>query len=137
MTAREILQYFGTEIMRDNFDENVWVNSMKNKVKSTLTKNNQKMFVFVPDIRYVSESVHMDYLVDIYRKEAEIANKDGHKSEKSGMLIPDESISFSVVNDGTLKELKEKAIFFCENILLKDELWSLNKSEGTTLGGIV
>ena len=120
MTAREILQYFGTEIMREGFDQLIWVNSLKSTANARARAFQQGVtFVFVPDIRYPNEAEHMDYLVDIYRTEAELANGDMHISERSGMLIPDYKIDFSVVNDGTLQELEEKAALFCESILLK------------------
>jgi len=125
MTARDILQYFGTEVMREGFDFDIWVNSLRmNAIKELNTLSQKypqhKLVVLVPDIRYPNETNFLDYLVDIYRKEAEIANTDGHISEKSGMLISDSRVNHSVDNNSTIVDLQEDAKEFARNFLKED-----------------
>ena len=51
LTGREILKYFGSQIMRNNFDENIWVNILKNKVNILKTSKN----ILITDIRHENE----------------------------------------------------------------------------------
>lgn len=122
MTARDILQFFGTEIMREGFDFDFWVKSLQVNVDNLLHKNKKvhpdsKLIVLVPDVRFPNESVFLDILIDIYRKEAELANVDGHISEKSGMLIPDSRVDYSVDNNSSIVDLQENAKEFAVSIL--------------------
>lgn len=50
MTAREVMQFVGTNIMRNMFDENIWVNACINDIKS---KN--KPYAIIADLRFPSE----------------------------------------------------------------------------------
>ena len=129
MTAREILQYFGTEIMRDNFCHDIWIKSLEIQAEAAFERSRkcnqmkpfeweQPAYVFVPDVRYPNEADKMDLLVDIYRPEAKRNNVDVHVSELSGSCIAQEKIGFTVMNDGTLDDLQSKAVAFCTDILL-------------------
>lgn len=48
LTGREILKYFGSQMMRNNFDENIWVNILKSKIIE-----NKK--ILITDIRHENE----------------------------------------------------------------------------------
>ena len=50
MTAREVMQFFGTNIMRNMFDENIWVNACINDIK-----NKNKPYAIISDLRFSSE----------------------------------------------------------------------------------
>lgn len=122
MTSRDILQYFGTEVMREGFDFNIWINSLKRNAQvhlETVAVNAKPLLVLVPDIRYPNESEFLNYLVDIYREDAELANVDMHISEKAGSLIPDERVNLFVENNGTIEELQQKAKEFAQFIVKK------------------
>ena len=117
MKAREILQYFGSEVMRNGFDTNVWVNSLylygEKRLKEVMPLFNaglkrQPLYIIVPDIRFPNEADFVDYLVDIYRPEAEENNQDVHISEKAGKEFTRE-IDLQVGNFGLKEELKDSA----------------------------
>jgi hypothetical protein len=123
MTARDILQYFGTEVMREGFDHNIWINSLKmNAEVYRQTIESDKLIVLVPDIRYPNESDFLDYLVDIYRKDADLANTDSHISEKAGMLIPDTRVNLSIENNSTIEDLQQKAKEYAHFIVKKTDV---------------
>lgn len=62
MSSREVLQILGTDIFRKMFDENVWVNCVKNYIQ----KSDAKYFI-IDDMRFESElnviSKNFDHLV--------------------------------------------------------------------------
>lgn len=62
MSAREVLQILGTDIFRKMFDENVWVNCVKNYIQ----KSDAEYFI-IDDMRFESElniiSENFDHLV--------------------------------------------------------------------------
>ena len=62
MSAREVLQILGTDIFRKMFDENVWVNCVKNYIQ----KSDSKYFI-IDDMRFESElnviSKNFDHLI--------------------------------------------------------------------------
>jgi|APGre2960657373_1045057.scaffolds.fasta_scaffold00736_17 hypothetical protein len=62
MSAREVLQILGTDIFRKMFDENVWVNCVKNYIQ----KSDAKYFI-IDDMRFESElnviSKSFDHLI--------------------------------------------------------------------------
>ncbi len=54
VSIRNMLQYFGTEMMQRNFGKNVWVNSIKNRIIS-LEKDADKYVYIITDIRFPHE----------------------------------------------------------------------------------
>lgn len=49
MTGRRCLQYFATEVMRNNFDEGFWTKIIAQKIKNEISKGNR---VIIPDVRF-------------------------------------------------------------------------------------
>lgn len=77
MTARELMQIFGTDIMRQYFDDSIWVNSCMNRIK----KDN-KSFAIVSDMRFHSElNVWLKNQGIVVRLGRSVDSLDGHKSE--------------------------------------------------------
>jgi hypothetical protein len=78
MTAREIMQVFGTDIMRNMFSPMVWVNACIRKIQ----KDNPKIAI-IADLRFPSELEAVEqaggYIVRLERKPF----KDNHPSETS------------------------------------------------------
>jgi len=77
MTAREVLQIFGTDICRKMFDENIWVNATLKRMKSDGVQ-----LALVSDLRFKSEIKSIvsndGYLIRLIRN---VAGKDSHPSE--------------------------------------------------------
>ena len=77
MSAREILQIFGTDIMRNMFSQKIWVDATLRRIN-----NIECSFVVIPDVRFVSEvnaimGLENGYLIRLTRKVFE----DSHPSE--------------------------------------------------------
>ena len=51
MTGRQILEYFGTNVLRDRYDPNVWLDT----VKRVIEKNIDKCNMVVSDVRFENE----------------------------------------------------------------------------------
>lgn len=70
---RQILQSFGTEAMKEQFGEDVWVNLLKERAL-----NSSANFIIVPDFRFFSEEIS-PYTVKIINND--IVQNDSHRSE--------------------------------------------------------
>lgn len=123
MTNREIWQFFGTNIMRNQWHYDIWVMITKKHIED-MRKNSPDQIFFIPDIRFPNEAEHLDMLVDIYREEAlqrNLAKSPGtfsHSSEQSGKLIPEERFTLKVDNNSTISELDKQAEEFVIGKLL-------------------
>jgi len=72
---REILQRFGTEAMKSQFGDSVWVDLFKHKCKNVNTD-----FVIVPDFRFPCEAIG-DYTVQIINLKNKADANSSHSSE--------------------------------------------------------
>ena len=108
MTARELLQYFGTDIMR-KMHENVWVNHTINKIKSE-----QSELSIVADVRFPNE---VDAILEAGGEVIKLQRaplKDEHSSETAlDKKNFDQSKFTHIVPSGSISELCENL----ENIL--------------------
>lgn len=79
MTAREVMQIFGTDVMRNFFDYNIWAKAPFNKYKDSSHK-----YIIIDDCRFPNEadmSIENDAL--IIRLERDVLGEDAHMSEKA------------------------------------------------------
>jgi hypothetical protein len=117
MTAREILQVFGTNVMRNMFSSTIWVDGTINTIKNYKAK-----IAFVADTRFVSEvNAIMDekngYLIrlqrkisdDIHPSEVELDNFDFNKFGDRVLVIDN--------NNMTLENQCQIALEFFKKIL--------------------
>jgi hypothetical protein len=114
-TARQWIQWLGTDIGRKMIDENVWVDRMADRILSSTAK-----LVFVSDARYKNE-------LDGLRERLTLERVAGgirvitmrilnprvqvnltHASESELYHIPLTDFDIVLMNDGTLDELKTK-----------------------------
>jgi hypothetical protein len=81
-TGRELLQYIGTDVFRDHFDKNIWVNIVKQYIeKNKYTKN-----IVISDCRFENEInmikefdiVNNVFFINVERNQNTITN---HKTE--------------------------------------------------------
>jgi hypothetical protein len=102
-SGREFLQRFGTEMGRNTFGENFWVEQWE----SSLYRNSiQNDFIVVPDVRFKNEASRIHTLEgQIIRVNRFGYESDGHESENP---LPSIYVDYSVSNDGTIEELYEK-----------------------------
>jgi len=79
MTAREIMQVVGTDIFRDYFDQNIWVNSAMNNIENS----SARVFLF-SDVRFPGEA---DAIIDnggfVIKLLRDVCELDIHPSESA------------------------------------------------------
>jgi dephospho-CoA kinase len=59
-TGRELLQYIGTEVFRNNFDENVWINIIKQEIE------NSDENIVVSDCRFMNEVAMLEQFPNVF-----------------------------------------------------------------------
>lgn len=98
LSIRQILQYFGTEIMRFYFGDRLWILS---------TLNNRGSNIIISDQRFIIENITTYNLgaviIHITRPGCE---KSSHSSETElDKLYQDKAYSYLIENNGTLRDL--------------------------------
>ena len=98
LSIRQILQYFGTEIMRFFFGDRLWILS---------TLNNRGSNIIISDQRFIIENITTYNLgaviIHITRPGCE---KSSHSSETElDKLYQDKAYSYLIENNGTLRDL--------------------------------
>lgn len=97
LTIRQILQFFGTEVMRNLFGDKLWIH--------TTLKGFQPPFI-ISDQRFIVEnetSKHMSFCIHIIRPNC-LPSFHSSESELES-LNKDEKYDVLLKNDGTLKDL--------------------------------
>jgi len=108
-SPREILQWFGTDVMRSLYDD-IWVEAIFNKLKSGYYENNiiKNGFV-ITDVRFPNEVRFINLLggkvVHVIRPNQEEIKSNQHSSETS---IDIEDNEFILMNDGTIEDLEKE-----------------------------
>lgn len=102
---REFLQRFGTEMGRNTFGQNFWVEQWKDAwVALSVLDPDAAVNIVAPDVRFQNEAVYIKnaegYIVEIVREGYE---PDGHASEEP---LPRNFIDAQIINNGTLNELE-------------------------------
>lgn len=120
MSWRQFLQRFGTEMGREVFGENFWVDLIiPHKDSSTAAADRQfHGNRVISDARFENELLRIHalggYNVRIVRPGIE---SDGHASE---IEPPDYLIDYTLVNDGSLVDLRVKVLKMVDDIQRKD-----------------
>lgn len=107
MTYREVMQVFGTDVMRDCFDLNIWVNTLLRRIDSCPAH-----YVFVTDIRFPNEIDAIRsrdaklWLVDGPQRGDAAVKNDKHSSEQLSEHKVDYDVIIHNELDTTIDELK-------------------------------
>lgn len=117
ITIRTLMQYFGTELCRNNLGTDIWIKSAIGKIVEVAA--NRRVCI-VPDVRFTNESIaiHRDSpslygrVVRINRNINNTGERDYHDSE-----IISFSTDYSINNDGSLNQLFYKVLEVCQKIL--------------------
>jgi len=131
MTVRELLQKLGTDAMRDNLHENVWVNALFADYKGIVTEPakfggtaiGEYPNWVITDMRFPNE---MDA---VYKREGftirvvrDYALRGGPEDPKnqhpSETALDDSHFDYEIINDGTIEDLIEKV----REILIKEDV---------------
>lgn len=111
--VRRTLQRFGTEMGRDHFGEDFWVDITFKKVAETPGP------VVITDVRFLNEYRRIisegGFVVRVVRPG--LAATDPHPSEALAMDEITTPAHFLIKNDGTVPDLARKAAFIAEGVL--------------------
>jgi len=135
-TPRLALQLIGTEVLRNHFSQDIWLNSLEYRIR----RNNETNCVVISDARFRNEldliksmggviiwvqrgelpewfdTAKTAYNNAISRKIMETKYRDVHESEWNWAGYP---VDFTIKNDGTLEELQDKVQIISKEILNK------------------
>ena len=124
-TPRLALQLIGTEVLRNHFSQDIWLNSLEYRIR----RNNETNCVVISDARFRNEldliksmggviiwvqrgelpewfdTAKTAYNNAISRKIMETKYRDVHESEWNWAGYP---VDYTIKNDGTLEELQDK-----------------------------
>lgn len=107
-TWREILQIVGTNLFRNQFHQDFWVNS-------TLDNYDTKQKWIISDVRFPNEA---DAIISlggvVLRVERGVHNRDLHESETALDKYP--KFFQTIDNNSTLVELFNKCLTLCQNL---------------------
>lgn len=107
-TWREILQIVGTNLFRNQFHQDFWVNS-------TLDNYDTKQKWIISDVRFPNEA---DAIISlggvVLRVERGVYNRDLHESETALDKYP--KFFQTIDNNSTLVELFNKCLTLCQNL---------------------
>lgn len=112
MTGRTILQTLGTEALRDNFNDSVWLTNAINRINQSPAN-----VILITDLRFLNE---LDFLRNIGAKtirinRGDLPNKDDHYSENA---LDGEIFDYYINNDkGDLNFLKQEIQKITKEIL--------------------
>lgn len=115
-SPREILQFVGTNLLRNQFLKEIWIKSLEKKMMD-IKKNNKFCKIIVSDCRFQNEvdmvNEHGGFVVRVTRPSVNNI-KDMHESEKNINKLT--GVKYDILNDGTLDNLYR----FAENIYEKE-----------------
>jgi hypothetical protein len=114
-TWREFLQRFGTEMGRETFSQNFWVDRWQDAWTQHSFMNPDNTSVVATDVRFDNEAEHIKdcggYVVEIKRPGHE---PDGHVSEAG---IREDLIDCVILNEGTKHMLNKDVDQLLEDII--------------------
>lgn len=119
ITLRTLMQYFSTEVCRENLGHNVWIKSAIGKIADVAIS---RRLCIVPDVRFTNETaaIHKDNpslygrVVRINRNIDNTGKHDYHDSEIIAF-----STDYSINNNGTISELFFNVLDICQKIILQ------------------
>lgn len=106
ITPRIILQQFATDIMRNKFDQNIWLLTVEREIYN-YEKLGQRKFV-ISDLRFENEhswikSFSNNKIISVSRPNK--IDCDNHESETSWISLERD---YDLINDSTIEELYSK-----------------------------
>jgi len=111
MTPRKALQIMGTDLFREEFGKNIWLNSLERKIDTYLPRK-----VVVPDLRFPNEVEFIQSrggeVIRIDTSER-LDSEDSHESETA--LDGYSGYDHVIDNNGSLEEFHDNIDTFLEN----------------------
>jgi hypothetical protein len=104
MTAREVLQYFGTEICKKMFGDDIWIKATMKEIR----KDNN-FFAFIADVRFLGEvNSILNKKGVVIRLTRDVCEVDDHSSEKALDDYDFESTESCFILDNKNMSLREQ-----------------------------
>jgi len=127
--SRMILQKIGTNLIRDQIDQNFWVKKMKSTIENIYLDYPKLSTIIIHDIRFKNELtfIRQNYkskIISIKRPSLEF-NKDENLHISETELSNVKDFDYQIINDGTLEDLDEKIIKIVNEIKLESNLKDL------------
>lgn len=116
MTLGEMLQKIGTDVLRNYFDDNIWIKSINDQIK----KSNCSIAI-ISDLRFPNEVENIKeqdgITIKIIRPNNNVnLNSKRDIKHSSEIALDDIELDFTIINDGTKTDLYYKAIDIFINI---------------------
>lgn len=110
---RSLLQYFGTDICRNMFYDNIWVNSTITKAADIAMLYN---YCIIPDVRFTNESTAIR--CNSSTGEVLLVNRDVEQQSSHASEMLDFDATYVIDNNGKLLDLFYKVVLFIQNRIL-------------------
>jgi hypothetical protein len=108
-SPRQILQWLGTDILRENIDKNFFTKHMEQRIAKSKAD-----CIVITDVRFENEAKVIKALggkiVKITRPNVNTTKHNTHITEQG---LPDHLIDIEIINNGTVEELHTKMKVFC------------------------
>lgn len=115
MSVRDVLQVFGSDVIRDCFCEEVWVKSLMAEMQGEISHYKTSpgwefltnLYYIVDDCRMKNEVINFDGFdrtIKIKIVRPSMGSADTHKSETELESVPDFRWDYIINNDGTLEQ---------------------------------
>lgn len=110
VTPRHILQFVGTDLLREQFDPDIWIKSLMKRVGDHSGKR-----IVVSDMRFVNETEAIKNAGGIaVRVDRDTGRQDAHKSETE--LDGYDGFDYVLDNSGTLEDLYSRVDTMLESL---------------------
>lgn len=107
---RTLLQYFGTEVCRNNLSDMIWVDST---ITNAINIIRDKDFCIIPDVRH---KIERDAIKNCYLYGGVIVLKRGETSANHSSEDIDFTGDITIENNGSLMQLFYKVLNYLQNI---------------------
>lgn len=113
-SPRYILQYIGTDVIRQHFGQDFFVNRLSEEIDDIMRRHEKAMFkknvlIMITDVRFDNEAEMIlrsgGIVVDITRDTEQTTDNRNHVSENG---ISRNLVSYTIFNNNTLSDLKFK-----------------------------
>lgn len=112
---RTLLQWWGSDHRRVHFGENYWVE----RAAARIASEKPEIALFT-DLRFPNEMAFVkEYGVNIKVVRPGVGSLNSHISEEALAHVPDDDWDAVIVNDGSLEDLKIKAVQTFDNLMDK------------------
>lgn len=110
---RDLMQYFGTELCRQQLDNNIWINCVMSKAKDIV---NNYGYCIIPDVRFINEAsaITNSYLYGGLIKVNRDVEQISHESEKINF-----NCDYEIDNNGNIEHLFNQVLNITNKIIKK------------------